>query len=95
MSTIKLWKNKGKILEGLKNKIFKNKHVEEIFQERLTICNKCPNLDLKGDYKLPSDSFLRNEIIELLKSNKDFDLISKYREDTLEREKKDRKLRTK
>jgi len=49
MSTIKLWKNKGKILEGLKNKIFKNKHVEEIFQERLTICNKCPNLDLKGD----------------------------------------------
>lgn len=49
MSLIKLWKNKGKILEGLKNKIFKDEHVEEIFQERMAICKKCPNIDLKGD----------------------------------------------
>jgi|SRR5690606_1955538 len=49
MSLIKLWKNKGKILEGLKNKIFKQEHVEEIFQERLKICKTCPKIDLIGN----------------------------------------------
>jgi hypothetical protein len=49
MSLIKIWKNKGKILEGLKNKIFKDEHVEEIFQERRDICKECPNLNLAGD----------------------------------------------
>jgi len=49
MSLIKLWKNKGKILEGLKNKVFKQEHIEEIYNERKSICDKCPNLNLKGD----------------------------------------------
>jgi hypothetical protein len=49
MSLIKLWKNKGKILEGLKNKMFKQEHVEEIYNERMNICKKCPHLDVKGD----------------------------------------------
>jgi len=49
MSIIKLWKNKGKILEGLKNKIFKQEHIEEIFQERLSICKTCPLIDLLGN----------------------------------------------
>lgn len=48
MSLIKIWKNKGKILEGLKNKVFKNEHVEEIFEERKAICGKCPKIDLAG-----------------------------------------------
>mgnify|MGYP006907024239 CR=1 FL=1 len=34
MSIIKLWKNKGKIAEGIKNRIFKQEHIEEIYAER-------------------------------------------------------------
>ena len=44
---IEVWKNKGKILEGIKNKIFKE-HVEKIAQDRLTICESCPLFDIKG-----------------------------------------------
>jgi hypothetical protein len=45
---LKVWKNKGKILEGIKNRIFKQEHVEEIFEERLAICQKCIEYDLEG-----------------------------------------------
>ena len=45
----KLWKNKWKILEGLKNRIFKKQYVEKIYQERLLICTICPHLDEEGD----------------------------------------------
>ncbi len=48
MSLIKLWKEKGKILEGIKNNIFKKEDVEEIYNERLKVCSDCPDLDVKG-----------------------------------------------
>ena len=44
-----IWKNKSKILEGLTNKIFKNKYVEFIAKQRMNICTTCPELDTKGD----------------------------------------------
>lgn len=49
MSLLKIWKNKGKILEGIKNNIFKSEHVEEIAKERMNICRSCPNIDLSGN----------------------------------------------
>jgi len=49
MSLIKLYKSKGLILEGIKNKIFKKKHIEEIFKERMQICRKCSFIDSKGN----------------------------------------------
>lgn len=48
MSLIKVWKEKGKIWEGLKNRIFKKEHIEEIHDERMKICKKCPHLDTEG-----------------------------------------------
>ena len=48
-NVIKIWKNKGAILEGIKNNIFKKKHVEKIAEERLKICLACEFLDTKGD----------------------------------------------
>lgn len=49
MSLIRLYKNKGKILEGIKNNVFKKKHVEEVAKERMAICKQCPFMDTKGD----------------------------------------------
>lgn len=49
MLLIKLWKNKGKILEGLLNRLFPNAYVERIYTDRYIICMDCPELDLKGD----------------------------------------------
>lgn len=49
MSLIKIWKNKGKILEGIKNKIFTTDHIQEIADERMSICRKCPHYDMTGD----------------------------------------------
>ena len=46
---ITIWKNKGKILEGINNFVFKKEHVEEIAAERLILCKACPHIDLKGD----------------------------------------------
>ena len=48
MSLIKLWKDKGKIFEGIKNSVFKQEHIEEIASIRMDICNKCPYLDTEG-----------------------------------------------
>lgn len=47
-SVIKIWKNKGQILEGIKNNIFKQEHVEEIAKERWLICEGCAILDKEG-----------------------------------------------
>lgn len=47
-NVIKIWKAKGQILEGIKNNIFKNKHVEEIAKERWIICEGCPLIDKIG-----------------------------------------------
>lgn len=48
INPIELWKMKGKILEGIKNDIFKKEHVEEIAASRFTICNYCPHIDKQG-----------------------------------------------
>ena len=48
MNLIKLWKEKGKILEGVKNSIFKQEHIEEIAASRMMICNECPSIDTQG-----------------------------------------------
>lgn len=48
LSLIKIWKNKGKILEGIKNSVFKQEHIEEIAAERLALCKACPHIDLDG-----------------------------------------------
>ena len=45
---IKVWKEKGKILEGIRNNIFKKADVEHIAAERMDICNTCPHLDNEG-----------------------------------------------
>lgn len=48
INPIELWKMKGKILEGIKNNIFKKEHVEEIAASRIAICNYCPYIDKQG-----------------------------------------------
>lgn len=44
-----MWKNKGAILEGVKNSIFKKEDVEEIAFHRMSICKACPLYDETGD----------------------------------------------
>jgi hypothetical protein len=46
---IRAWKNKGAILEGLKNNVFKKQHVEDVYNHRLQICNGCESIDKTGD----------------------------------------------
>ena len=41
--------NIGQIMEGVKNKIFKNEDIEEIARARWMDCSVCPHLDEKGD----------------------------------------------
>ncbi len=48
LSLIKIWKNKDKIYEGIKNSIFKQEHIEEIAAERIALCQTCPHIDLDG-----------------------------------------------
>lgn len=43
-----IWKNKGKILEGLKNSIFISEHIENLAEERMEKCNACPHIDKTG-----------------------------------------------
>lgn len=45
---IRIWKEKDKILEGVKNRIFKDADVEHIAAERMSICETCPSLDPTG-----------------------------------------------
>jgi hypothetical protein len=47
---LKVWKNKGQILEGIVNKVFKQEHIEEISRERMEICksNICGLYDSDG-----------------------------------------------
>jgi hypothetical protein len=49
MSIKKIWKNRAQILEGIKNSVFKQEHIELIAAERQSICDKCELIDLKGD----------------------------------------------
>lgn len=48
MKLLKAWKERGKILEGIKNSVFTSKEVEGIAEERENICKKCPYYDTKG-----------------------------------------------
>lgn len=43
-----IWKNKYKILEGLKNKLFKKQDVEDVAEFRMNICRGCEHLDTEG-----------------------------------------------
>lgn len=38
---IKIWKSKGQIIEGITNSIFKKEDVEEIAEQRMSICSTC------------------------------------------------------
>lgn len=44
-----IWKNKGQILEGIKNSVFKRADVEEVAMERMSICKDCDLYDFKGE----------------------------------------------
>ena len=46
---IQVWKHRGQILEGIKNSIFKNEHVEEVAAERNLICQGCEFIDKEGN----------------------------------------------
>jgi hypothetical protein len=46
---IRIWKNRGLIMEGIKNNMFKTAHVENIAFFRNEICKNCEFLDTKGD----------------------------------------------
>lgn len=48
LNPIRIWKDKGLILEGIKNNIFKTPHVENIAFFRNEICKACEYIDLKG-----------------------------------------------
>lgn len=45
---IKIWKERNKILEGVRNNLFKKEHIEEIAKHRQAICETCPFLAEKG-----------------------------------------------
>lgn len=47
-SLLEVWKHRGQILEGIKNSVFKNEHVEEIALKRDEICQACPMIDREG-----------------------------------------------
>ena len=48
---IKIWKNKGKILEGIKNSIFTTMQIRKVSKERLDICRQdlCDQYDPLGE----------------------------------------------
>lgn len=45
---IRIWKERNKIAEGVKNNIFKTKHVEDIAFFRNEICRACEFIDTTG-----------------------------------------------
>ena len=45
---IRIWKNRGLIMEGIKNNMFKTEHVENIAFYRNEICKTCKFFDNKG-----------------------------------------------
>jgi hypothetical protein len=47
-SLITIWKEKGNILEGIKNSIFSRQDVEIIAEARMNVCEGCEHLDTKG-----------------------------------------------
>ena len=45
---IRIWKNRGLIMEGIKNNMFKTAHVENISFYRNEICKSCVYIDTVG-----------------------------------------------
>ncbi len=45
---IRIWKAKGQILEGVTNSIFKKEDIEQIAEERMSICRSCQLYDTTG-----------------------------------------------
>ena len=43
-----IFKNKSKIIEGVKNSLFKKAEIEAIALERMEICMRCPLIDHEG-----------------------------------------------
>jgi hypothetical protein len=48
LNLIEIWKQKGKIAEGVANAIFKKEHVEEIAEKRRKTCESCAYIDREG-----------------------------------------------
>ena len=45
---IRIWKNRHLILDGFKNYVTKRADIERLARTRMSICEECPLLDLKG-----------------------------------------------
>ena len=45
---INVWNNRLLILNGFKNYITRRDHIEKLANTRMSICEECPLLDLKG-----------------------------------------------
>ena len=43
-----IWKNRKQIAEGIKNSIIRDQFVEEVAEDRMSICLNCPNIDKEG-----------------------------------------------
>lgn len=43
-----IFKNRKKIWEGLRNNIFRDEHVEAVYEERNSVCRSCQNFDETG-----------------------------------------------
>ena len=50
MSLLKIWQTRNQIMEGIKNSIIRNIFVEQVSQQRMSICNECPELDKVGGH---------------------------------------------
>ena len=46
---LEVWKQKGQILEGIKNAVFKQEHIEEVASKRNEVCQLCDLIDRTGD----------------------------------------------
>jgi len=46
---IKIWKERNKILEGVKNNVFKKEHIEQVAESRKQKCDVCNELDKSGE----------------------------------------------
>lgn len=53
INIIQLWKNKGQIIEGIKNNIFRREDVEKIAEERLNICKNCDLYTVSNGCMIP------------------------------------------
>ena len=47
---LSVFKNADKIVEGIKNNIFKKEHIEAVATDRFQICIKCSLFDATGDH---------------------------------------------